>query len=160
MDMLVNLAGLPEENELEGVRIRRALPPDRELVLQWVEEHFSRGWRGECASALAAQPPCCFIAQKDGRCVGFSCYDATARGYFGPIGVEETLRGSGVGKALLIRTLKAMREAGYGYAVIGWCDHAAPFYSHTVGAIPIPGSAPEKTIYEQMLHFSKKKEDA
>ena len=160
MDMLVNLMTLPEARRPEGVRITRALAPDREKILSWVEETFGKGWRGECAAALAAQPCTCFVASKNGECVGFACYDATAKGYFGPIGVTEHLRGSGVGQALLVRTLEGMREAGYGYAAIGWCDHAAPFYSHTVGAMPIPGSEPENTVYARMIRFSKEKEEA
>ena len=160
MDMLVNLYTLPEYREPEGVSIRRALAPDRERILTWVTDTFGKGWRGECAAALAACPGSCFIARKDGQCVGFSCYDATAKGYFGPIGVDESLRGLGVGRALLIRTLEAMREAGYGYAVIGWCDEAAGFDSRSVGAVPIPGSGPENTLYGRMIRFSVKRDEA
>ncbi len=156
MDMLVNLARLPEINGPEGVRIARALPPDREMILSWVEKTFGAGWRGECATALSAMPANCFVAQKDGAVVGFSCYDATAKGYFGPIGVDQSLRGLGVGRALLVAALKAMLDAGYGYAAIGWCDEAAPFYAHTVGAVPIPGSDPEHTVYARLARFTKK----
>lgn len=154
MDMLVNLYRLPEETPPDGVTIARVLPPDRHRVLAWVREHFSAGWESECAQALSAQPNTCFIAKKDGACVGFACYDATARGYFGPIGVDESLRGSGIGRALLLRCLYAMREAGYGYAVIGWCTEAADFYAHTVGAIPIPDSEAGNTAYGRMIRFS------
>ena len=40
-------------------------------------------------------------------------------GFFGPTGVDESVRGQGVGEALLFATLRGMREAGYAYAVIG-----------------------------------------
>lgn len=155
MDMLVNLYTLPPCSVPEGVRVCRALPPEGGTILAWVEANFGRGWHSECLPALASQPPTCFIAQRNGQLVGFACYDATARGYFGPIGVAESERGAGIGKALLIRCLEGMREAGYGYAVIGWCDHAAPFYSAAVGAVPIPGSEPGKTAYGRMLRFSR-----
>ncbi|MBQ9264102.1 MAG: GNAT family N-acetyltransferase [Clostridia bacterium] len=156
MDMLVNLYTMPTADVPKDVRIVRALPPERHKVLQWVEEHFSAGWREECAVALSAQPATCLIAQKDGACIGFACYDATAKGYFGPIGVADEARGSGVGRALLIRCLEEMRSAGYGYAAIGWCNEAASFYSRAVGAIPIPGSEPEHTVYSRLTRFSKK----
>ena len=73
----------------------------------------------EVALALSQQPPTVLIAVEGQTLVGFACYDASARGFFGPTGVDEAARGRGIGEALLIRTLKAMREAGYGYAVIG-----------------------------------------
>ena len=156
MDMLVNLYALPEETAVEGVRIMRVLPPDGKKVLDWVGAVFSEGWVSECTAALCQQPPTCFIAQRDGAIIGFACYDATARGYFGPIGVAEDERGGGIGRALLIRCLHGMREAGYGYAVIGWCDEAQRFYRGAVGAIPIPDSAPGQTAYGRMTRFSRK----
>jgi predicted GNAT family acetyltransferase len=45
--------------------------------------------------------------------------DATMKGFFGPTGVDEAQRGKGIGEALLIATLKGMREAGHAYGVIG-----------------------------------------
>ena len=155
MDMLVNLYTIPNETPLDGIRVERVLPPDIGRVLQWIEEHFGAGWKAEGSVALYAQPSTCFIAQKDGQIVGFACYDATAKGYFGPIGTDENLRRAGIGRALLLRCLHAMKEAGYGYAVIGWCNTAAPFYARCAGAIPIPGSDADKTAYSRMIRFSK-----
>ena len=155
MDMLVNLYILPECEYPENVHICRVLPPEINRVIKWVGDIFGSGWQSECIPALSVVPATCYIAQREGEIIGFACYDATARGYFGPIGVLESERGNHIGKALLIKCLLGMREAGYGYAVIGWCDHAREFYRHTVGAIPIPGSDPENTVYSRMCRFSK-----
>ena len=159
MDMLINLYVIPEPEALPDVRVERVLPPDTGKVLAWISEHFGEGWKNESSTALYAQPSSCYIAQKDGQCVGFACYDATARGYFGPIGIDESMRGSGIGKALLLTCLKGMREAGYGYAVVGWCNSAADFYKKSANAVPIPGSDAKDTVYGRLLAFSKKKED-
>jgi hypothetical protein len=81
--------------------------------------------------------------------IGFSCYDTTAKGFFGPAGVSEAARGRGTGRALLIACLHAMRFEGYGYAIIG---DAGPtdFYEKAVGAVAIPDSVPG--VYAGMLH--------
>lgn len=86
-------------------------------------------------------PPSCFIAVRAAHVVGFACYEVTARGFFGPTGVLASERGQGVGTALLFRSLQALRELGYAYAIIG---DAGPvqFYIRTLGGILIPDSSP------------------
>ncbi|WP_025745923.1 GNAT family N-acetyltransferase [Kallotenue papyrolyticum] len=153
-DMLVKLYELPplepalEQQRRQGITIRRALAPEKRLVLGWVEQHWGAAWASECDVAFANQPPACFVAVADDALLGFACYDATARGFFGPIGVVEATRGRGVGAALLVATLHAMRWLGYGYAIIGGVG-PAEFYARTVGATLIPDSAPG--IYQGML---------
>lgn len=146
-DMLVRLYELPDHSGLvarltsEGVEIRRVLPPERHTVQAWVKEHFYPGWASECERAINNWPVSCFIAVENGGIIGFACYDATCRGFFGPTGVAESERGRGVGKALLWVALHAMWEIGYGYAIVGGVG-PAEFYSKHVGATPIEGSDP------------------
>ena len=156
MDMLVNLNHLPDPPIMDGISLVRVQPPDRLTMLSFVEEHFSRGWASECGLALSFLPCRCIAAVRDGNPIGFCCYDATAKGFFGPIGILEEERGRGIGAALLITALLAMREDGYGYAIIGWCDEAAEFYRKTVGAIPIPDSSPDQSVYRKLFAFQKK----
>lgn len=80
--------------------------------------------------------------------MGFACYDATMKGFFGPTGVDERERGQGVGKMLFLHTLHLMRTDGYGYAAIGGAGPTG-FYEKAAGAIPIPGSEPG--VYKGML---------
>ena len=149
-DMLVDLYTLPAAPTVaEGVRVVRVLPPDFGKVLSFVKTHFDSGWVHECKAALYQSPPACFVAIKDHAVVGFACYDATARGMFGPLGVETASRGSGIGAALTYRCMEAMREAGYAYAVIGWCDEKQAFYARTVGAMPIEPTG--DTVYSRMI---------
>ncbi|WNQ11992.1 GNAT family N-acetyltransferase [Paenibacillus aurantius] len=159
-DMLVKLYELPEEvaryaKPYEGtpITIRRALPPERHVITRWVEDTFNPHWRSECETALSRQPVTCYIATSadEGgatRMVGFGCYDATAKGFFGPTGVDPEFQGRGIGKALLFACLDAMRAEGYGYAIIGSAG-PADFYAKAVGAVPIEGSSPG--IYRGML---------
>ena len=155
MDMLVNLSRLPDFSVPEGVSLVRVQPPDRLNMLSFVEEHFSQGWVSECSLALSFLPCRCIAAVRDGKPIGFCCYDTTAKGFFGPIGILEEERGYGIGAALLITALRAMREEGYGYAIIGWCDEAADFYRKAVGAVPIPDSSPVQSVYRELFSFQK-----
>lgn len=154
MDYLVNLSRLTPRPDLDarmaaaGVTIRRPLAPEARLVTEWVAGKFGNGWSSETAVAIGRQPPSCFIATRQSRLVGFACHDSIARGFFGPTGVAEEARGLGIGHALLLASLFDLRTMGYGYAIIGDVGPSA-FYEKTVGAMPIPDSAPG--IYAGML---------
>ena len=63
----------------------------------------------------------------------------------------EERRKENIGQALLIRTLNAMKEYGYGYAIIGWVSDAEQFYRKTVGAEFIKGGNPENSIYSNLV---------
>ncbi|MBA8880128.1 GNAT family N-acetyltransferase [Phyllobacterium myrsinacearum] len=147
MDLLVRLYALEPKLELDrrladaGIVVRRVLAPEFALVVDWIKQEFGPGWASETTAAFARQPPSCFIAAKDGKPVGFACYDAIARGYFGPTGVSEVARGAGIGHGLLLACLLDMRTQGYGYAVIGDVG-PVDFYVRAVGATPITDSTP------------------
>jgi hypothetical protein len=154
MDMLVKLYDLPPSVPVfarlreQGITIRRVLAPEKHKVLAWVRENFSEGWASETDVAFARQPVSCFIAVKEGRIAGFACHDATCRNFFGPTGVAADARKGGVGTGLLFACLEAMREQGYGYAIIGGVG-PAEYYAKTVGAVLIDGSEPG--IYRGLL---------
>jgi len=152
MDMLVPLYRLAEvKNRVTrmadlGITIRRAMPYEREQIVDWVRQIFETegpGWASECGIALTTVPAKCHIATLDGQLLGFACFDATARGVFGPTGCDPAHRGQGIGAALLQASLAAMREAGYAYAVIGGAgEHVREFYQKVAAAVEIEGSEP------------------
>lgn len=154
-DMLVKLYNLKEDVSLyetlekKGIFIKRVMPSDKNLLLNFIKQNFNDGWAGECERALAALPSTCYVAVKDKKILGFACYDATAKDFFGPTGVLESERGQKIGEALLKKSLYSMKEAGYAYAIIGWVEDALGFYQKTVGAIPIEDSFPG--VYDNMV---------
>lgn len=156
-DMLVKLYDLPDDTDLcrrlgeRGVSIKRVLAPDRARVLEFVRSEFGDGWTHECETALAAQPANCYVAVKDRKVIGFSCFEATAKNFFGPIGVAADCRTGGVGTALMLACFHSMWEMGYGYAIIGWVGDARGFYERTVGAQMIPDSHPG--VYRRMIRI-------
>lgn len=162
-DMLVKLYELPElepvmkDMESKGITIRRGIGPEKQAVGQWAKTHFSEYWQSECEVAFSRQPITCLVAttaipdSTKSKMLGFACYDSTMRGFFGPTGVSEETRGQGVGKALLLATLHAMKDDGYGYAVIGGAG-PVDFYAKMVGATVIPDSVPG--VYRGLIALS------
>lgn len=146
-DMLVKLYDLPPIDGLlcrlaqEGVTIKRAMAADLVPICRFVEQTFNSSWMGETQKAICNLPATCFVAVQKGEIVGFACYDTTAKDFFGPTGVLEAMRGKGVGKALYLKCLHTMYEAGYAYAIIG---DAGPvdFYAKVSGAAVIPDCWP------------------
>ncbi|MGM9625975.1 MAG: GNAT family N-acetyltransferase [Eubacteriales bacterium] len=155
-DLLVKLYQLPSHAQLleelaqKNIIIRRPIGPENYGVIAWIKTHFGDGWAGEAENAFFRSPKSIYIAirenrNEDGRIVpemlGFGCYDATVKGFFGPTGVDEKERGQGIGKAILLACLNAMKEEGYGYGIIG---SAGPvdFYRKVCGATVIEDSSP------------------
>lgn len=160
-DMLVKLYELPVAapimNKLAdaGVEIRRPIAPEKHVVVQWVREHFNESWASETEVAFSNNPVSCYIAIEKGEMIGFACYEATAKNYFGPTGVDVKVRSKGVGTGLLVASMHALREQGYGYAIIGGAG-PVEYYNKTVGAIPIENSVPG--IYKGILKSKTKAE--
>ncbi len=161
-DMLVKLYTLPEVTPLlnalnqKGLEIRRPHPSEKYVLAEWVRKHFQESWAVGCEFALEQKPVSCYIAVEKSQAhissedpydspdeilVGFACYDVDSKGMFGALGVKEDYRGRGIGTALLLACLHAMKEEGYAYAVIGWVA-SVDFYAHAVGATVIPDSEP------------------
>lgn len=154
VDMLVKLYELPPGEPLraslaeQGITVRRCQPYEAHVLEHWVATHFSPKWVSECRIAMAHQPIGCVIATRGGSIQGFACYDVTARGFIGPMGVSETARGGGIGRALLITAAEQLKALGYAYAIIGGAGPTG-FYECCLGALPIPGSSPG--IYADLL---------
>ncbi|MDD6262405.1 MAG: GNAT family N-acetyltransferase [Clostridiales bacterium] len=155
-DMLVKLYELPDSRPIygelmsKGIEIVRPMTPNKSKILGWITENFGAGWADEISAAFTRHPVSCFVAvdRQEKKILGFAGYDCTYPDFFGPTGVEKSSRGLGIGKALLLRCLEAMRDEGYGYAIIGSagpCD----FYARCVGATVIEGSSPG--VYKNMI---------
>jgi len=153
-DLLVNLLKLPQIDSLidqqtaAGVNIRRSQPFEITLVRHFIEEDFSVAWADEISVGFANKPISIYVATRGGRVIGFAGYECTRKAFFGPTGVDETKRGQGIGKALLIASLWGLRELGYVYGIIGGAG-PIEFYQEAVGAIVIPDSEPG--IYADLL---------
>lgn len=158
-DMLVKLYDInydTREDKLKenSISIKKASIIDKDRILGFVRSAFpnEKDWPNECEYALFNNPVSCWIAVMDKEIIGFACYDATAKGFFGPTGVREDCRGLGAGRALALRSFYSMREAGYAYAIIGWtAGKAIGFYQKIANAVIIEDSPPEKSAYHNLI---------
>ena len=91
--------------------IRPALTIEKPQVVEWMHSHFPV-WVAEAEASFCRLPVSCFLAVRGRESLGFACYDATCRNFFGPTGVLEEERGRGLGRALLLAVLRAQRGAG------------------------------------------------
>ena len=166
MDLFVKLYDLPSLDEAmkrveeQGIVIRKPIGAEKATVIEWIKNNIKdtgERWAGESEVAFFNSPRTMYIAldsnckDRTKRLVGFACYDATAKGFFGPTGVDETYRGRGIGKALLLSCLYGMRDDGYGYAAIGSVGpNGRKFYGACLpGCKPIEDSDP--SIYGLMV---------
>ena len=146
-DMLVKLYNIPDDAvfatetalKSEGIYLKRAMAPDLHLIREFVEKNFSVGWADEATAGVLNHG--CWLAVQEHEIVGFACFEATAKDFFGPIGVLPSMRGKNVGKALLLKSLLSMKNLGYAYAIIGWTG-PQEFYRKVCGAVPIEDSIP------------------
>jgi len=154
IDMLVRLYEIEDADpiykrvEEQKIILRRARAYERHIVADWVGRYFSPKWVSEVKIAFSRQPVSCYIATRDKEILGFACYETTAKGFYGPTGVGEAARGTGIGKALLFKCLYSLKEEGYVYAMIGGVG-PREFYEKVCGAVEIPGSNPG--IYRDIL---------
>lgn len=159
-DMLVKLYDLPDFRQrvsdlaAEGLVIRRAMAYEKLQVVDWVKDAFGPAWASEADVAFGRSPVACFIALDPKNVCGFACYESTCKNFFGPIGVMDSMQKKGIGQALLLSCLDALKAMGYAYAVIG---DAGPdsFFEKAANAVSIPGSSPG--IYKPAVSVPRKK---
>lgn len=153
-DMLVRLYALPSEStvrdamEKQGITIRRAMAPDKLRIVEWVKAHSSLSAAGEADVCFSHTPISLFVATRGKEIVGYACYNATAPDFFGPTRVLDSEQGKQIGKALLLRSLHALHDEGFAYAIIGGVG-PQQFYEKCVGATLIEDSKPG--IYKDYL---------
>src|SRR5437764_11163633 len=122
-DMLVNLLTLPPvEPLIDGLRagavvVRRAQAFEITPVRQFIEKNFAITWADETSVGFANKPVSVFIAHRAEQILGFAAAECTRRAFFGPTGVLEAEREKGIGKALLVAGVHALREMGYVYVI-------------------------------------------
>ncbi len=135
-NLTVDLSELSEVPEAPGgYEIRRAVGTDREDVMAFLETRW-KAWIPEISNAFGNDPISLHVALCNGQVVAFSGYDCNnvGTGWFGPMGTDESARGSGLGSILLLRCLDDLKRQGLAEATIPWVGPIG-FYSRYAGAV-------------------------
>ena len=135
------------EVDLEGGRlgrlaggtpaVRRPTHSDRDRFLAFIEREFGKMWRFEASKAFHVETPTAFYSEEDGEITGFVVHEANNRGLgvFGPVGIIKRVRGTGIGRELVLASLADLHRLGYERAIIPWTA-AIDYYRRTCGAEP------------------------
>jgi GNAT superfamily N-acetyltransferase len=117
------------------ISISRASSDDRSEISDYITREFGRLWMFEVSSAFTRKRPPLFIARRAREIIGFSAHDVNNRGlgFYGPAGVTKSVRGGGIGAALLRASLADLAAAGYERVVIPWVS-SIEFYEKVAGA--------------------------
>lgn len=130
---------------------RQFRPEERPAVIAFMQRNFPGRWTHEAAEAIAAgmRPADLMLAidTANGDIVGFSrIYDGSSPvlgpgvywrslmgsnpGGLGPIGIDASRRGAGLGYGLLVHCMRELRARGIDTMVIDWTD-LINFYGKT-----------------------------
>jgi len=120
------------ETRLDGVTIRRAHLDEKGRLMEWAAKTFSPFWGFGISDAFKYDSPKLWVAERDGKFLGFCMYRAVEPYGLGPIGVDPEWRKRGLGSVLLFNSLSSMREEGQRMAVIGWTNQLF-FYTQVPG---------------------------
>lgn len=136
----------------ERIEIKRLLSPNSDQLIEFIQaSNFSKLWISEVKASIYINNPKCFIATINHEIIGFACFDATAKGYFGPMGVSSGYRGKNIGQLLFLNSLEAMKADGYGYAIIGGAGKkiAEGFYGRHVDYMILEY---DNTLYSRLIN--------
>ncbi len=117
----------------EGITVERAKLTDMEAIGQLAEAEGSAMWRDESGQAYQNEPVSAFVARRAGQVCGFAVHSVSGPGEFGPMLTAASLRGQGIGVALLKRCLADLQRLGYRRAEIIWVGPIS-FYAKVVDA--------------------------
>jgi predicted N-acetyltransferase YhbS len=121
--------------DVDGYRVRRADPGEREALRGLIEREWSVAWRDAAMLGLSHKPVGVFVAEKGGELVGFSAYEVDqCLGSFGPTGVAPAHRGHGLGARLLWGCLDDLQKKRRKECQIGWVGPVG-FYHRACGAV-------------------------
>lgn len=119
-----------ESLEQAGILVEPISPPFYTRLFEFCDREFYADWSRSLREALAMPIDATqlMICREGDVVLGFALFGAYDGHLerFGPFGVAESERGRGLGKALLYRTLEAMKQRGCHSAWFLWTGERSP----------------------------------
>lgn len=142
-NLTVNLDYIKKEpsSKKEEYSFERIQPKDFEETVNFIKQHFLEStWADEVKSSFKFNPPPTFIAKNEkNEIVGWATHSQFFPGSFGPTGVDESLRGMGIGTELFLWCLWDIKQNGLDTCEIMWViGDTRKFYSKVIGAYISP----------------------
>ena len=138
VNLVARLDSISYAHDEAEARVERATAATLDEIVAFIRNHFGVLWAFEASRAMRNDPPTLFAGRAPtGEVAGFAAHEANNRGlgFFGPAGVDPSLRKIGLGRELLLASLGDLRRLGYREAVISWAASEA-FYARVCGAEP------------------------
>lgn len=114
------------EREREGYHIESLTLPYMQATIAFAAREFDPDWARALRGAIKGsfQGRNILIARRDDDIVGFCLYGGYDQVHerFGPFGVAQSMRGTGLGKVLLYRALEQMQHSGLHNAWFLWTN--------------------------------------
>lgn len=121
---------LEETRRQEGYVFEYLTPKYITQLIEMNDTHFNPDWARAVREAVSQGVPLnqIFVAHKDEKVVAFCMYGAYdgVGERFGPFGVHDSLRGTGLGKVLLYQCLRDMKAKGLHNAWFLWTGETSP----------------------------------
>jgi len=148
-----NLATNSSEIEEEVTySISIATEDDKDDLTEFIENEFSQSWAKECQKTFSPHHNAfsSIIRNADNKIIGFAALNASNPNWFGPMGVEMSLRGKGLGKLLVLYTiLYAKKQLSQTESLLlPWINDNNKFYCTILGEM-------QKDSYRKMLFSCK-----
>jgi GNAT superfamily N-acetyltransferase len=114
-----------------------AVSSDRAQIDRFIVRHFSESWRREVEPVFEDRSEAFLSAARgrDGEVVGFAATSATNPCWLGPMGVAPNLRRRGIGRLLVLDSIRQASHRGMKRLLLPWINtENRRFYERVCGA--------------------------
>jgi GNAT superfamily N-acetyltransferase len=115
-----------------GISVRRAAAADT-ATIEGLSLRWRKRWVEQLSLALHDPRGAVFLAELEGQCVGFCAYGVNRLHELGPLGVDDHVRGLGIGAVLLKRCCAAQHHQGLQRAELQWAG-PLPYFADVLDA--------------------------
>ena len=116
------------------IETRLIASADRNNLKEFITAEFSQSWWQEIEAIFQPEQKAFgVIACREDQIIGFAATHATNSNWFGPMGVRHSERGKGIGRQLLLKSVREATVRGSKLLTIPWVNEE--FYNKCLGKL-------------------------